>query len=146
MTSRSLRAAWIIMMIPNLVILIFGLSFVFVPAAMNSYGFESYTGLSWSSFVGTKTADLLLLTSGFMFGINVLVITVLSTAITLMSFRKGARWSWYALLVGWTIGMGANIYAVSIMGAMPLAIISAVMLGLVYVALGITARTILVKR
>ena len=146
MTSRSLSAGWIIMLVPNLAILLFGLSFVFVPEAMNSYGFELFTGLSWSTFVGTKTADLLLLTSGFMFGINILVVTVLSTAITLMSFRKGARWSWYALLVGWTLGMGANIAAVSIMGAVPLAIISVVMLSLVYIALGITAKTILVKK
>ena len=76
MTSRSLSAASIIMMVPNVTILLFGLSFVLIPQAMNSYGFELYTGLSWSTFVGTKTADLLLLTSGFMFGINVLVITV----------------------------------------------------------------------
>ena len=134
------------MLVPNLAILVFGLSFVFVPEAMNSYGFELYTGLSWSTFVGTKTADLLLLTSGFMFGINILVITILSTAVTLMSFRKGTRWSWYALLVGWTLGMGANIAAVSIMGAIPLAIVSAVMLSLVYIALGITAKTILIKK
>ena len=67
-------------------------------------------------------------------------------AITLMSFKKGTRRSWYALLVGWTLGMGANIAAVSIMGAVPLAIVSAVMLSLVYVALGITAKSVIQHR
>ena len=147
MKSRSVSAAWKIMMIPTFAILLFGLVFTFIPDAMNSQGFESFTGQSWSAFVSTSpnTTDWILLTAGRMFGVHILVITVLFFGITLTSFRKGERWSWYALLIGVTL-TAFDIVAVLIMGLLPVAIVDAVMISLAYVALGISARDILSKK
>lgn len=134
MKSRSLSTAWKIMMIPNFAVLLFGLVFTFIPDAINSQGYESFTGQSWSAFVSTspKTADLLLLTAGRMFGVHILIITVLLFGITLTSFRSGERWSWYALLIGDTL-FAFDIVAVLIMGLVPLAIGNVVVISLAYV-------------
>ena len=147
MKSRSVSIAWKIMMIPNFAILLFGLVFTFIPDAMNSQGFESFTGQNWSAFVSAspKTADLLLLTAGRMFGVHILIITVLFFGITLTSFRRGERWSWYALLTGVTLFV-FDIVAVLIMGLVPLAIGNVVVISLAYVALGISAKDILSKK
>jgi hypothetical protein len=146
--SRSVSIAWKIMMIPDFAALLFGLVFTFVPDVMNSQGFESFTGQSWSAFVSAnpKIADLLLLTSGRMFGTHILVMALLFFAVTLYGFRKGQGWSWYTLLIGFTLGWVPDAVAVGIIGMMPLVIGSIVFLLIAYIALGISAKDILGKK
>lgn len=148
MTSRSLSAAWIIMLVTNIVILLFGLLFALSPLTMNTMGFEAYTGQSWSTFASanTKAVDFVLLTSGAMFGFHLLVMGVLFISITVTGFRKGQRWAWFALLIASTIGWVSDAVAVSIMGVPPLAIGNLLFLTLAYVALGISAKPIFSKK
>ena len=148
MESRSVSIAWKIMMIPNFAIWLFGLLFTFVPDAMNSLGFESMTGQSWSAFVSAnpKIADYILLTDGRIAGVHLLAIAILSLAITLTSFRKGERWSWYALLITLTLMITFETVALLIMGQASVAIINVVLLLIVYLALGISAKDILRKK
>jgi hypothetical protein len=136
------------MMVPNFAVLLFGLVFTFIPAAILSSGFESFTGQSWSALVSAspKTADFILLTAGRMFGVHILLMTVLLFAITLKSFRRGERWSWYALLIGYTLGMTFDAVVVLIIGQVPVVVIDIVTLLLVYIALGISAKDILGKK
>ena len=148
MKSRSVSIAWKIMMVPNFAVLLFGLVFTFIPDAMLSSGFESFTGQSWSALVSAspKTTDWILLTGGRMFGVHILVMTVLMLAITLKSFRRGESWSWYALLIGVTLGMTFDTVAVYIMGLIPLVVVNIVVLLIAYIALGISAKDILGKK
>ena len=148
MESRSVRIAWKIMMVPNFAVLLFGLVFTFIPETMLSSGFESFTGQSWSAFVSAspKAADWILLTAGRMFGVHILVIAILIFAVTLMSFRRGERLSWYILLIASTFGYVSDAVAVYIMGLMPLVAINIVVLLIVYIALGISAKDILSKK
>jgi hypothetical protein len=148
MKSRSVSIAWKIMMVPNLVGMLFGLIFTLVPDVMNSMGYESYTGQSWSAFVSAspKIADLLLLTAGRVAGVHMLVVSILAFGIILMSFRNGERWSWYTLLVGYTLAWTIPGVAALIMGLVPVAIASVVFLLLVYIALAISAKDILSKK
>ena len=148
MESRSVSIAWKIMMVANFAVLLFGLVFTFIPDAMLRSGFESFTGQSWSAFVSAspKTADWILLTAGRMFGVHILAIAILLSAITLTSFRRGERWSWYALLISSSLGMIPDIVAVYIMGLIPLVFIDIVVLLLVYIALGISAKDIFSKK
>ncbi len=148
MKSRSVSIAWKIMLVPNFAVLLFGLVFTFIPDVMLSSGFESFTGQSWSAFVSAspKTADWILLTAGRMFGVHILVIAILLFAITLTSFRRGERWSWYALLISSSLGMILDIVAVYIMGLMPIVAIDIGVLLLVYIASGISAKDILGKK
>ena len=75
-----------------------------------------------------------------------LVIAVYAFAITLTSFRRGERWSWYALLIGHTLGEISLVVLELILGEMPQAIIGVIMLLLVYIALAISAKDILSKK
>ena len=148
MESRSVRIAWKIMMVPNFAVLLFGLVFTFIPDAMNSQGFESFTGQNWSAFVSASpnTTDWILLTAGRMFGVHILVIAILIFAVTLMSFRRGERWSWYTLLMAITLGMTLDIVAVYIMGQIQVVAIDIIVLLIAYIALGISAKDILSKK
>ena len=148
MESRSVSIAWKIMMIPDFVALLFGFIFTFAPEIINSNGYESFTGLSWSTFVSAnpKAAELLLLTAGRMGGIHILVMAILFFAVTLYGLRRGQSWSWYTLLISFTLVWVPDAVAVYIIGQMPLAIGSIVFLLIAYIALGISAKDILSKK
>ena len=148
MASRLLSAGWIIMLVTGIVILLFGFIFTLSPDFMNTMGYESYTGQSWSAFVSAtpKTVDFLLLTAGTMFGMHLLVMAVLFISITVTSFRMGQKWAWYALLIASTLGWVGDTAALLVMGLVPVAISSLVFLSLAYIALGISAKPILSKK
>jgi len=144
MESRSVSIAWKIMLIPSFIILIFGLVFTFVPETVLSSGYEGFTGQSWSA-LSAETVDWILLASGRMFGVHVLIIAILLFAIALKSFRKGERWSWYAILITVTLGMSFDSVAVYMMGELYVVAIDIIMLLIAYLALGISAKDILGK-
>ena len=148
MESRSVSIAWKIMMIPDFVALLFGFIFTFAPEIINSNGYESFTGLSWSAFVSAnpKAADLILLTAGRIAGVHILVMAVLFLAVTLYGLRKGQGWSWYTLLISFTLVWVPDAVAVFIIGQTPLAIGSIIFLLIAYTALGISAKDILSKK
>jgi hypothetical protein len=148
MKSRFLSAAWIIMLVTGIVMLLFGFIFTLVPDFMNTMGYESYTGQSWSAFLSAtpKTVDFLLLTAGTMFGLHLVVMAVLFIAITVTSFRTGHKWAWYALLIASTVGWLSDAVAVYVMGVVQVAIGNLVFLSLAYIALAISAKPILSKK
>ncbi len=145
--SRSVNIAWKILMIPNLVFVVFGLAFVLIPDAILGSGFELYTGQTWSNLVSTspEITDFILLTAGRMFGVHILVLTTLAIAITLKGFRNGESWSWYAF-IAISFGMIFDTVAVFIMGEIPVVVIDIIMLLLMYIALGISAKDMLSKK
>ena len=147
MKSRSVSIAWKIIMVPNFVGLFFGLLFTFFTDSVLNIGFEPFTGQSWSGIVSAspKTAEYVSLwLRGF--GVTSLVGMVTAFAIILMSFRRGERWSWYASFIGSTIVWIWGVVLALTLGEMPQAIISVIMLLLVYIALGISAKDILSKK
>ena len=148
MESRSVSIAWKIMMITNAVLLVFGLAFTFIPDVIYATGFNMYTGQNWNSFASSNSsvADLILLTAGRMFGVHILVLTILSFAVTVYGFRKGERWSWYTLLIAYSLGFIVDSIAVSIIGQMEVVIVDIIVLIVNYIALGISAKEILSKR
>ena len=147
MESRSVSIAWKIIMVPNLVMVLFGVVFMAVPDVILSSGYGLFSGQSWSSLVTSspRSAEWIVL-FGRMYGVHVMVIAILVIAITLMSFRKGERWSWYTLLIANTFGFVLDIAAQIYMGETAIPILNAVFLSLIYVALGISAKDILSKK
>jgi len=92
-----------------------------------------------------KTAEYISLL-GRMFGAHMIAIAVLLIAITLKSFRRGESWSWHTFLIGNTLGWGSAIAFDLTVGEMSIVGIEIVMILLVYIALGISARDILGKK
>ena len=145
--SRSVSVAWKIMMIPDFAALLFGLVFAFAPGVMNSAGYESFTGQSWSTFVSVSPKIAEWISLWLMgFGVFSIDLSVYGFAVTLMSFRRRERWSWYALLIGNTLSWIFSVGLTYILGEIPQAIISVVMLLIAYIALAIAAKDILSKK
>ena len=147
MESRSVSIAWKIIMIPNLMVLFISLLFAFVPDAVLSGGSQSFIGQSWSSML-SATPEIIEYISLFslMFGAHMIVIAVLAIAITLKSFRRAERWSWYTLLVGNSFGWGSAIFFDFKTGSMSFVAIEIFMILLIYIALGISAPDVLSKK
>ena len=140
--SRSVNIAWKIMMIPNLIMVPFGIIFMVIPDAILSNSYSLFSGQSWST-LSPKTVEFILMTAGRMYGTYVMAMVILLFAITLKSFRKGERWSWYTLLIAYTFGTTIHATALLILGEMPIASLNIVFLLLVYIALGISAKDML---
>ena len=145
MESRSVSIAWKIVMIPNLIMVPFGIIFLVIPEAFLTSSYQMFSGQSWSA-LNPKTIEFILMTAGRMYGTYVLTMVILLVAITLKSFRKGARWSWYTLLIAYTFGTTIHATSLLILGEIPVASLNIVFLLLVYIALGISAKDILSKK
>ncbi len=111
--------------------------------------FGAYTGLPFSDYLisSPKPAELWLFTKRLI-GIERLATSFLILFVTQKSFRKGEKWSWYALLLagiitwGWLIGYRIAIgYAESTGIATPI-----LGLTLLFIGLAIPARAILGKK
>jgi hypothetical protein len=147
MESRTVSIAWKVLMIPNLMVLLIALLFVFVPDVVLRNGFQSFVGQSWE-VIFSITPEIIEYISLFarMFGAHMIVIAVLAIAITLKSFRSAKRWSWYTLLVGNSFGWGSAILFDFSTGQISFVVMELVMILLVYIALGISATDILSKK
>lgn len=139
--------AWKIIMVPNLTVLLFGVLLALIPDALLSEGFQLFVGQSWGALLSAspKTAEYITL-FGRMFGAHMIVIAVLIIAITLKSFRREQKWSWYTFLIGNTLGWSSAIAFDLTVGEISVVAIEFVMILLVYIALGISARGILGKK
>ena len=133
------------MIIPTLATVPFGIIFMVIPDAILINSYQLFSGQSWSA-LSLQTADFILMTAGRMYGTYVLVLAILLFAVTIMSFRKGARWSWYTLLVAFTFGTIGHAIALLILGEIPVASLNIVFLLLAYIALGISAKDVLSKK
>ena len=147
MESRSVSIAWKIMIIPLVVGLFFAILFTFFTDAVLNMGFEPFTGQSWSTFVSVSPKIAEWISLWLMgFGVFSIDLSVYGFAVTLMSFRRREHWSWYALLIGNTLSWIFSVGLTYILGEIPQAIISVVMLLIAYIALAIAAKDILSKK
>jgi hypothetical protein len=51
MESKPLKVSWIILLIPHIVVLIFGLIWALIPDIFLSSSFKPFMGQSWADFV-----------------------------------------------------------------------------------------------
>ena len=147
MEFRSSSIAWKIILIADLGVLLYGLMVALVPDVLSG-GFRVSTGQSWSALLSAspKTAEYLMLLWRLLGALNV-AFAVVAIAIVLVSFRKGEAWSWYALLIGNTIGYCSPIafdLTVGVVGVFE--DLEIVLIVLTYIALGISAKEVLGKK
>jgi hypothetical protein len=71
-------------------------------------GYEGFTRSSWQDLVQTSPMTAAYITVLFrLYGAYIVVFSLLAIAITLVAFRRGDAWAWWALLVGNAIAFGA---------------------------------------
>ena len=146
MEARSVKISWKILMIPYIVLLIFGLIWTFAPGISVGQDLQSFIGQPWLDFVASnaKLASFISLL-GRVLGVQLIVIGIMAIAITLTAYRRGEKWSWYVFLAGNTLGWGSGLAMEGITCVMPVVIIEAIILLIAYVGLAISARAILIK-
>jgi len=116
MQASSVKIASTVMMAMGIYALVVSLFWIFLTEVMFVSDFTAYTGQSLSDALanGSKSAELWLVAKRLI-GIELLPISLLMIFITQKSYRKGERWSWYALLIAGIITWGSLIgYKVAI--------------------------------
>jgi len=114
--QTSVKIASTIMMAMGIYALVVSLFWIFLTEVMFVSDFLAYTGQDLSDALaqGSKSAELWLVAKRLI-GIELLPISLLMIFITQKSYRKGERWSWYALLIAGIITWGSLIgYKVAI--------------------------------
>lgn len=143
------RVAWLLIAAADLGLLAWGAGAALVPdhllgpksTPILAAGYEGFTGLSWSQLTSSlpKAAEFMNVLFRVYGAFNVaFALVALSVAVT--AFRRGDAWAWWALLVGNTLAYGAAMTYDQLVGAIgPFELMEYVGLGVVYVALAVTA-------
>jgi len=150
------RVAWILILIADVGLLAWGAMAALVPQQLLgpgskpilTAGYEGFTNYSWSELADKFPKATEYITLLFrLFGVCNVTFSLMAIAITATAFRRGERWAWWALLIGNTIAYGAPMTYDRIVGAIgPFEIMEYVGIGVVYVALAITAPFNMKKR
>jgi hypothetical protein len=94
------RSAWIALIVVGVIFGLFGLSDVILGMDADPAIAESITGVPWEDLQASdpQVANLIDMYVRSL-GVGLLVVSILSLAITFTAFRRGERWAWYALWV-----------------------------------------------
>lgn len=121
---------------------------IFVTEIMFVSDFAAYTGQTYSSYLATnpRFAEIYIITKKLI-GIMLLIIGLLILLINQFAYRKGEKWSWFALLIAGGIAWGTFIGYKLIIGYIGASMITfAVGAILVIIGLAVPAKKILTKK
>ena len=147
LSKSSLKIGHSIMMAMAVFAFVVFILWIFITEIMFVSDYLAYTGTSLSDALsaGSKSAELWLTTKR-LWGVGLLGISVLMMFVTVKSYSKGEKWSWYALLFTGCILWGSLIgYKVAIgyfqlsMSSMPF-IVGAILFA---IGLAVPAKAIL---
>ena len=116
LSKSSLKIGHSIMMAMAVFAFVVFILWIFITEIMFVSDYLAYTGTSLSDALsaGSKSAELWLTTKR-LWGVGLLGISVLMMFVTVKSYSKGEKWSWYALLFTGCILWGSLIgYKVAI--------------------------------
>lgn len=147
--KRLQRIAWILILIVDVGLVAWGLMAAASPdyllgpggTPILAAGYEGFSGGSWSELADTSPMTTRYITVLFrMYGVFNVVFGLMAIAITVVAFRRGEGWAWWALLVGNTIALvSAMTYDWTVNAIGPFELSEYLGLVLVYGALAATA-------
>jgi hypothetical protein len=110
MQTRSTRIGLTLMMGQAVYALVLSLLWILVTDVMFVSIFAGYTGQTLAAALASqsKAAELWLITQRLV-GVQLLPISVLMIFVTQKSYKKGEKWSWYALLIAGAVMWGGLI-------------------------------------
>jgi hypothetical protein len=147
MTRR--RIAWVLILIVDMGYIAWGAGAAASPdhllgpggKAILPAGYEGYTGGSWSQLAAVSPPIASYMVVLFrMYGIYNVLFGLMGSVVAATAFRRGERWSWWALLVGNTVALGSAITYDRMVNAIgPFELTEYLGLALVWGALAVTA-------
>jgi len=148
-TTRWRPVAWILIFITDAGLVAWGAMAAVLPdfllgpggTPILTAGYEGYSKAAWSELVRTSPMTAKYIVVLFrMYGVFNTVFGLMAIAITVIPFRRGERWAWWALLVGNTIAlMSAMTYDRTVNAIGPFELTEYVGLAITYAALVVTA-------
>ena len=146
MEPPSVKASWIILMIPCAISVVLGLFVTVVPGVFIGQGYKSFLGQPWSDLVASNSNLSLYISLHFrLMGILMALLGALLVVIDLTAYRRGEKWAWYAFLVSSTLAWGSGLALDAIQGLKANVVMEAIVILIVYVGLAISAKTMLTK-
>jgi hypothetical protein len=146
--KHARRFAWIAMLIADVGLLAWGAMAALAPdhllgpgsKPILAAGYEGLTGQPWQELMTTSPPAVAFMRVLFrVYGAYVVAFGLLATAVTATAFRRGAPWSWWALLVGNTIAfVSAMTYDWTVRAIGPFELTEYVGLALIWGALAVT--------
>jgi len=149
MTGRR-RVAWLLMLSADAGLLAWGAMAALAPDRLPgpggipilTAGYEGFTKGSWQELMQASPGAANYVTLLFrLYGAYIVAFGLLALAITVVPFRRGERWAWWALLAGNTLAYGAAMTYDRIVAAIgPFEISEYAGIVAVYVALALAFR------
>jgi len=138
MVASSIKTASTIMYFMGMYTLVMSICWIFLTEVVFVSDFLAYTGQSYSDFLASspKPAEIYMITKK-LFGVLMLLISLLILLITKKSYSKAEKWSWYALLITGTMLWGSLIGYRFIIGYLAPSIVTFI-IGVALFVIGIT--------
>jgi len=110
MQTKAHKMGELFMGIQSYYALVLSLAWIFITKILFVSIFKGYTGEPLLEAIagGSKAAELWLITQR-MIGLIMLPVSIMMIFITMNPYRKGAKWSWFALLAAGTLLWGSLI-------------------------------------
>jgi hypothetical protein len=110
MQSSSIRRGSWIMYAMGIYTLVMSLFWIFLTEVVFVSDFLAFTGQSYADYLASSPnfAEIYMITKK-LWGITMLLASIIIIFITKKSFSKGEKWSWYALLIAGVILWGSLI-------------------------------------
>jgi hypothetical protein len=100
MQTSSVKIASKVMYVMGIYTLVMSLFWIFLTEVIFVSDFLAFTGQSYADFLASspESAELYIITKK-LWGVTMLLISLLIIFITKKSYSKAEKWSWYALLI-----------------------------------------------
>jgi hypothetical protein len=99
METKSLQVSWIVLTVALVPAMVSGVLLAVAPTVFIAGEFASFTGGSLSEFAEAQPAAYaFLLLEDSELGVFLFGLLLLTLLITVIPYRKGERWAWYAVL------------------------------------------------
>jgi hypothetical protein len=110
MQSSSIRSGSWVMYAMGIYTLVMSLFWIFLTEVVFVSDFLAFTGQSYADYLASNPdfAEIYIITKK-LWGITMLLVSLLIIFITRKSYSKGEKWSWYALLIAGIMLWGSLI-------------------------------------
>jgi len=144
MASRSLKIGWILLFIMGLFMVYIGVMLAFATQYLCVPNFEAFTAKAWTDLATDypKAAEMFIMMA------RLLGAVLLGTAILILfmvwnSYRKGHKWSWYALFFTNILGWGSGLVYHIVIGYAMVTVMMIIGIILFVIGIALPAKAIL---
>jgi hypothetical protein len=145
--EKSVKTGGVVMHVMSVFALIMALAWIFLTEIVFVSDFAAYTGQTYADYLSSSPqyARIYIITKKLL-GVQLLSTSILMMFVTQRSYKKGEKWSWYALLMAGIVTWGSLLGYKVLIGYFKLSsssmtfIVGAILL---VIGLALPARTIL---